>query len=217
MLFESSSSSSSSSCVCLALELDNQRWCMVLFLIKLEMCSCFNLLLDFLYLSVSGLALWPIWFLLQIDRGEESVNLHFVPLFLTCTHLFLLLLEGELLLLDNLQLVTEVELGRLLLQFGELVLVFGDLLQRRLHAAGGNLGERRMQGWIYRAILTIYRADRWLERWVRRSRKSRTGNGLMAEIRKGVLYRVTNMVNQNRSRWGTQETLNKIKRNIEST
>lgn len=53
MLFESSSSSSSSSCV-LALKLDNQRWCMV-FLIKLEMCSCFDLLL--LYLSVSGLAL----------------------------------------------------------------------------------------------------------------------------------------------------------------
>ncbi len=46
----------------------------------------------------------------------------------------LLLVHGELLLLDGLELVPEVELGRLLLQFGELVLIFGHLLQGRLDA-----------------------------------------------------------------------------------
>ena len=50
------------------------------------------------------------------------------------THLLVLLLEGEFLLLYNLQLVAEVELGCLLLQLGELVLVLGYLLQRGLLA-----------------------------------------------------------------------------------
>jgi hypothetical protein len=40
-----------------------------------------------------------------------------------------LLVHGELLLLDGLQLVAEVELGRLLLQLRELVLVLGNLLK----------------------------------------------------------------------------------------
>ena len=46
----------------------------------------------------------------------------------------LLLVHGELLLLDGLELVPEVELGRLLLQLGEFVLVLGHLLQGRLDA-----------------------------------------------------------------------------------
>ena len=40
-----------------------------------------------------------------------------------------LLVHGELLLLDGLELVPEVELGGLLLQLGELVLVLRDLLE----------------------------------------------------------------------------------------
>merc|ERR1719270_1728083 len=45
---------------------------------------------------------------------------------------WLLLVHGELLLLDVLELGAQVELARLLLQLGELVLVLGHLLQRRL-------------------------------------------------------------------------------------
>lgn len=51
------------------------------------------------------------------------------------THLVLVVLKLELLLLDSLELVPEVELSGLLLQLGELVLVLGDLLQRGLDAA----------------------------------------------------------------------------------
>lgn len=50
------------------------------------------------------------------------------------TYLLLFLLQGELLLLDDLQLVAEVEFGRLLLQLGEFVLVLGHLLERGLDA-----------------------------------------------------------------------------------
>ena len=39
------------------------------------------------------------------------------------TYVFVFVVEGELLLLDLLQLVAEVELSRLLLELGELVLV----------------------------------------------------------------------------------------------
>jgi len=45
-----------------------------------------------------------------------------------------LLVHGELLLLDGLELIPEVELGGLLLQLGELVLVFRHLLQGRFDA-----------------------------------------------------------------------------------
>ena len=45
------------------------------------------------------------------------------------TYLLLLFFQCELLLLDNLELITEVEFGGLLLQFGEFVFVFGNLLQ----------------------------------------------------------------------------------------
>lgn len=58
-------------------------------------------------------------------------------------YLLVLLLEGELLLLDLLELVAEVELGRLLLQLGELVFVLGDLLQGWLHAASPPRTEER--------------------------------------------------------------------------
>ncbi len=51
------------------------------------------------------------------------------------THPSLILVHGELLLLDGLELVAEVELGGLLLQLCELVLILGHLLQRRLDAA----------------------------------------------------------------------------------
>lgn len=44
-------------------------------------------------------------------------------------YLFVFFFKGELLLFDDLQLVTEVELGGLLLELGEFVLVFGHLLQ----------------------------------------------------------------------------------------
>ena len=47
----------------------------------------------------------------------------------------LLLVHRELLFLHGLELIAEVELGGLLLQFGELVLVFGNLLQGRFNAA----------------------------------------------------------------------------------
>ena len=50
------------------------------------------------------------------------------------SYLLVLFLEGELLLLNLFKLVTEVELGRLLLELGELVLVLGDFLQRGFHA-----------------------------------------------------------------------------------
>ena len=53
------------------------------------------------------------------------------------TDLLVLLLKCELLLLHNLQLVSEVELSCLLLQLGEFVLVLGHLLQCRLLAARG--------------------------------------------------------------------------------
>ena len=52
-----------------------------------------------------------------------------------CTHVLVVVVHGELLLLDLLELIAEVELGRLLLQLGELVLVLGDLLQGGLDAA----------------------------------------------------------------------------------
>ena len=47
----------------------------------------------------------------------------------------LLILHGELLLLDSLELISEVELCGLLLELGEFVLVFGNFLQCRLDAA----------------------------------------------------------------------------------
>ena len=50
------------------------------------------------------------------------------------TYSMLFLVHGELLLLDGLELIPEVELGRLLLQLGKLVLVLGHLLQGRLDA-----------------------------------------------------------------------------------
>lgn len=53
---------------------------------------------------------------------------------LTITHPRVLLVHGELLLLDGLELVPEVELGRLLLELGELVLVLGHLLEGGLNA-----------------------------------------------------------------------------------
>ena len=46
----------------------------------------------------------------------------------------LVVVHGELFLLDRLQLVPEVELGGLLLELGELVLVLRNLLQRGLDA-----------------------------------------------------------------------------------
>lgn len=49
-------------------------------------------------------------------------------------YLFVFLFKGEFLLFDNLQLVTEVEFGGLLLEFGEFVLVFGYLLECRFEA-----------------------------------------------------------------------------------
>jgi len=54
------------------------------------------------------------------------------------TDLLVLFLKRELLLLDDLQLVSEIELSCLLLQLGEFVLIFGHLLQRWLLAATGN-------------------------------------------------------------------------------
>lgn len=49
-------------------------------------------------------------------------------------YLLVFLFECEFLLLDNLELITEVKFGGFLLQFGELVLVFGDLLEGGFHA-----------------------------------------------------------------------------------
>lgn len=43
-------------------------------------------------------------------------------------YLFVFFFKGEFLLFNNLQLVTEVEFGSLLLELGEFVLVFGHLL-----------------------------------------------------------------------------------------
>ncbi len=47
-----------------------------------------------------------------------------------CCHLLIFVLHCEFLLFHLLKLVTEVELGGLLLQLGEFVLVFGDFAQR---------------------------------------------------------------------------------------
>ena len=47
----------------------------------------------------------------------------------------LLILHGELLLLDSLELISKVELCGLLLELGEFVLVFRNFLQCRLDAA----------------------------------------------------------------------------------
>ena len=70
------------------------------------------------------------YFKLLLSSSTSLVLLlHYPP------HPGLLLVHGELLLLDGLQLVPEVELGRLLLQLGELVLILGHLLQGRLDAA----------------------------------------------------------------------------------
>lgn len=49
--------------------------------------------------------------------------------------LVVFVVQRELLLLHLLQLVLEVELGRLLLELGKLVLVFGHFLQGGFHAA----------------------------------------------------------------------------------
>ena len=54
------------------------------------------------------------------------------------TDLLVLFLKRELLLLDDLQLVSEIELSCLLLQLGEFVLILGHLLQRRLLAEEQN-------------------------------------------------------------------------------
>lgn len=50
------------------------------------------------------------------------------------TYLLVFFFKCEFLLLDNLELVTEVEFGGLLLKLGEFVFVFGYLLQGRLNA-----------------------------------------------------------------------------------
>lgn len=44
-------------------------------------------------------------------------------------YLFVFFFKGEFLLFDNLQLVTEVEFGGLLLKLSEFVLIFGHLLE----------------------------------------------------------------------------------------
>ena len=49
-------------------------------------------------------------------------------------HLLIFFFQGEFLLLDNFELVTEVEFGGLLLELGEFVLVFGNLLESGLDA-----------------------------------------------------------------------------------
>lgn len=49
-------------------------------------------------------------------------------------YLLVLLLQGEFLLLDLFQLITEIKLGGFLLELGELVLVFGHFLQGWFHA-----------------------------------------------------------------------------------
>lgn len=49
-------------------------------------------------------------------------------------YLLVFFFKGEFLLLDDLQLVTEVEFGGLLLELGEFVFIFGYLLQGRLNA-----------------------------------------------------------------------------------
>lgn len=49
-------------------------------------------------------------------------------------YLLVLLLQGEFLLLDLFQLITEIKLGGFLLELGELVLVFRHLLQGWFHA-----------------------------------------------------------------------------------
>ncbi|KYM81217.1 hypothetical protein ALC53_08288 [Atta colombica] len=48
-------------------------------------------------------------------------------------YLLILLLQGEFLLLDLFQLITEIELGGFLLELGKLVLVFRHFLQGRFH------------------------------------------------------------------------------------
>lgn len=49
-------------------------------------------------------------------------------------YLLVLLLQGEFLLLDLFQLITEIKLGGFLLELGELVLVFRYFLQGWFHA-----------------------------------------------------------------------------------
>ncbi|KYN00662.1 hypothetical protein ALC62_08520 [Cyphomyrmex costatus] len=49
-------------------------------------------------------------------------------------YLLILLLQGEFLLLDLFQLITEIEFGGFLLELGKLVLVLRHFLQGRLHA-----------------------------------------------------------------------------------
>ncbi len=79
------------------------------------------------------------------------------------SHRVLLLVHGELLLLDRLELVAEVELGRLLLQLRELVLVLRHLLQRRLDAEVSERDSRESYytctSCVITLILTIFRED----------------------------------------------------------
>lgn len=51
-------------------------------------------------------------------------------------YLLIFLFQGEFLLLDLFQLITEIELGGFFLEFGEFVLVLGHLLQSWFHAEG---------------------------------------------------------------------------------
>lgn len=53
---------------------------------------------------------------------------------ISSTYFFIFFFQGELLLFDDLKLVTEVEFGGLLLKLGEFVFVFGHLLEGWLNA-----------------------------------------------------------------------------------
>lgn len=61
------------------------------------------------------------------------------------TNLFFLFLQGEFLLFDRFELITEVEFGSLLLQFGKFVLVFRDFLESGFNADWHEIEKREIE------------------------------------------------------------------------
>merc|ERR1712008_136836 len=87
----------------------------------------------------------PIFHLLKLLMSLSSRlcrSLSSVP---TLAPSALFFVHGELLLLDSLQLVSEVELGSLLLELCKLVLVLGNLFQCRLDEFSSQIIDRNVE------------------------------------------------------------------------
>lgn len=150
----------------------------ILFLISFDVLGPRISLITILYLLLSFASfLWPLRFFLYKWGKNQSSNCVSKMNFLRwCNDLLVLFLHGELLLFHLFQLITEIEFGGLLLQFGEFVLIFGYFAEGRLDTNfqfNQNLmtceysKRKQIVTLVLNRKLTICLGDRWQGCWSR--------------------------------------------------